>query len=217
MSKLTAGLSLLFFLTLAACYAYTAAPASHAAPASAGAATPTTQAIAPDVQARAKRADFAAGCFWGSEATFRKIPGVLSTEVGFEGGTTANPSYSDVCTERTGHAETVRVTYDPQQVTYQKLLAVFFEKHDPTTVDSQGPDFGTQYRSVIFYHDDEQKKLAETEKSTRDRSGEYVGPIVTQIAAAKTFYRAEEYHQDYFTKQGEHYVCHLGNGKKKSG
>jgi peptide-methionine (S)-S-oxide reductase len=169
-----------------------APPAGHAAPASNGGPTPTTQPIAPDVQARAQLADFAAGCFWGSEGTFRKIPGVLATEVGFEGGTTTNPTYEDVCTDKTGHAETVRVTYDPRQVSYQQLLEVFFEHHDPTTVDRQGPDFGTQYRSVIFYHTPEQQKLAQ----------------------AKNFYRAEDYHQDYFEKLGENYTCHLGNGKK---
>jgi peptide-methionine (S)-S-oxide reductase len=215
MSRITWGFGLLAVLTLAACYAYTSPPASHPEPASAGGPTPTTEPSTPQIMARAKLADFAAGCFWGSEATFRKVPGVLATEVGFEGGTTTNPTYSDVCTDKTGHAETVRVTYDPTQVTYQQLLNIFFENHDPTTGDHQGPDYGTQYHSVIFYHDENQKELAEAEKARRDASGEYVGPIVTRILPAKNFYRAEEYHQDYFEKQGENYVCHLGNGKKK--
>jgi len=208
------GSVLLVLLGLAACYLYAAAPAGHAAPASDGGPTPTTQPIPPDVQARAQQADFAAGCFWGSEGTFRQISGVLATEVGFEGGTTINPTYKDVCTDKTGHAETVRVTYDPQQVTYQQLLEVFFEHNDPTTVDRQGPDFGTHYRSVIFYHTPEQKKLAEAEKDTRDKGGDYVGPIVTSIQPATNFYRAEEDHQNYFEKMGEQYTCHLGNGKK---
>ena len=214
MSRLTLGSVLLVVLGLTACYLLTSPPAGHASPASDGGPTPTTQPIAPDVQARAEQADFAAGCFWGSEATFRQIPGVLATEVGLEGGSTTNPTYEDVCTDKTGHAETVRVTFDPQKVSYQQLLEVFFEHHDPTTVDRQGPDSGTQYRSVIFYHTPEQQKSAEAEKEKRDDSGDYVGPIVTAILPAKNFYRAEEYHQNYFEKMGEHYSCHLGNGKK---
>ncbi len=214
MSRMTLGSGLLVLLALTACYVYTAPPASHAAPASVGGATPTSQPIAADVLAKADQADFAAGCFWGSEGSFRQIPGVLATEVGFEGGTTVNPTYEDVCTDKTGHAETVRVFYDPTKVSYQELLTVFFEHHDPTTVDRQGPDVGTQYRSVIFYHTPEQQKLAEAEKDKRDKSGDYVGPIVTEILPAKNFFRAEEYHQDYFEKLGEHYTCHLGNGKK---
>ncbi len=214
MSRLMLGLGLLVILGLTACYMFAAAPAGHEQPASQGQPAPTSQPIPPDVLAKSQQADFAAGCFWGSEATFRKVPGVLATEVGFEGGTTVNPTYQDVCTDKTGHAETVRVIYDPQKVSYQQLLDVFFENHDPTTVDRQGPDYGTQYRSVIFYHNDEQKKLAEADKQKRNESGEYVGPIVTQILPAKNFYRAEDYHQEYFEKQGENYTCHLGNGKK---
>ena len=159
-------------------------------------------------------ADFGAGCFWGTEAIFRKAPGVVDVRVGYEGGTLAKPTYEDVCTDRTGHAEVVQVTYDPSKVSYQKLLDVFFENHDPTTLNRQGPDFGEQYRSVIFYHTPEQKQAAETEKNRRDRSGQYVGPIVTSIEPAKTFYPAEDYHQRYFEKHGVNYVCHLGNGKK---
>jgi len=214
MPRLTLGFGLLIILGLTACYMYSSKPPSHAMAASTGGPAPTTQAIPPEVMARSEQADFAAGCFWGSEATFREIPGVLATEVGFEGGTTVNPTYEDVCTDKTGHAETVRVTFDPKQVSYQKLLEVFFEHHDPTTVDRQGPDSGTQYRSVIFFHSSEQQKLAETEKSKRDKSGDYVGPIVTSIQPAKNFYRAEDYHQQYFEHQGVSYTCHLGNGKK---
>ncbi len=214
MARLTIGTVLLAVIGLAACYTYRSAPAGHAAPAAPGAPAPTTQPVTPDVLAKAAQADFAAGCFWGSEGTFRQVPGVIATEVGFEGGSTTNPSYEQVCTDKTGHAETVRVYFDPQKVSYQQLLDVFFEHHDPTTVDRQGPDYGTQYRSVIFYHTDEQKKLAEAEKEKRDKSGDYVGPIVTAILPAKNFYRAEEYHQEYFEKMGEHYTCHLGNGKK---
>ena len=218
MSKSLLSLSFLLLIGLTACYVYTqtpkGTPAGHADPASKGDSAPTTQPIPPEVAARSQQADFAAGCFWGSEATFRAVPGVLATEVGFEGGSTTNPTYEDVCTDKTGHAETVRVTFDPQKVTYQHLLEIFFENHDPTTVDRQGPDFGTQYRSVIFYHSPEQQRIAQTEKEKRDKSGNYVGPIVTAIVPANNFFRAEEYHQEYFEKQGVQYTCHLGNGKK---
>jgi peptide-methionine (S)-S-oxide reductase len=215
MSKSVLSLLVLFLISLTACYVYTQTPQGHAEPASNGDAIPANGPIPADVMARSQKADFAAGCFWGSEATFRAVPGVLATEVGFEGGSTTNPTYSDVCTDKTGHAETVRVIFDPQKVSYKQLVDVFFEHHDPTTVDSQGPDFGTQYRSVIFYHSPEQEKIAQAAKHDRDTSGEYVGPIATQILPAKNFYRAEDYHQQYFEKQGVNYQCHLGNGKKK--
>jgi len=169
-----------------------------------------------DVQnVKTETADFAAGCFWGSEATFRKVPGVVRTQVGYEGGTTLNPTYRQVCSHDTGHAEAVQVEFDPAKISYQKLLEIFFENHDPTTKDRQGPDVGTNYRSAIFYHSPEQKQLAEAEKEHRNKSGEYVGPIVTEIVPAATFYRAEEYHQEYFEKQHVDYACHLGNGKKR--
>ena len=161
-------------------------------------------------------ADFGSGCFWGTEAVFRKIPGVLDVKVGYEGGTLANPTYRAVCTDTTGHAEVVQVTFNPAVVSYAQLLNIFFENHDPTTPDQQGPDYGSQYRSVVFYHSPEQQKLAEAEKALRDKSGDYVGPIVTQIEPAGKFYPAEEYHQRYFEKQGVNYSCHLGNGKKTS-
>jgi peptide-methionine (S)-S-oxide reductase len=171
---------------------------------------PTTQESDMNLQT----ATFAAGCFWGVQSTFDRVPGVVSTRVGYTGGKMVNPTYRDVCGDQTGHAEALEIKFDPQKVTYQQLLTVFFENHDPTTVDSQGPDFGTQYRSAIFYHSDEQKRLAEAEKKTRNDSGDYVHPIVTEIVAAGPFYAAEDHHQKYFEKMGEEYVCHTGNGKK---
>lgn len=159
-------------------------------------------------------ADFGAGCFWGVESTFRAVPGVLDVKVGYEGGTLENPTYRAVCGGRTGHAEVVQVTFDPDVVNYRQLLNVFFENHDPTTLNSQGPDFGEQYRSVVFYHSPEQKTLAEEEKAARDSSGDYRGPVVTAVEPAATFFPAEDYHQRYFEKQGIQHSCHLGNGKK---
>jgi peptide-methionine (S)-S-oxide reductase len=158
---------------------------------------------------KSKIATFGAGCFWGVEAAYRQIPGVLSTRVGYLGGTLENPTYRDVCTGRTGHAEVVEVTYDPARLTYDDLLTVFWENHNPTTLNRQGPDVGEQYRSAIFYHDDEQKAAAEASKAERDRSGRYRGPIVTEITPASTFYEAEDYHQQYLEKRGLA-SCHIG-------
>jgi len=155
-----------------------------------------------------EKATFAAGCFWGVEAEFRKIRGVTSTAVGYEGGHTTNPSYQDVCTDKTGHAEVVQVEYDPQQVTYEELLNVFWENHDPTQVNRQGPDVGTQYRSAIFFHTEEQKRVAEASKSDRSSSGRYRRPIATEILPAQPFWRAEEYHQQYLEKRGLA-SCHI--------
>lgn len=149
-----------------------------------------------------QKADFAAGCFWGVEATFRQIKGVISTAVGYEGGTTKNPTYRDVCTGRTGHAETLQVEYDPSRVSYETLLNVFWENHNPTTLNRQGPDIGTQYRSAIFYHNDEQKAVALASKEQLDKSGKYKRPVVTEIVPAQTFYMAEDYHQQYLEKRG---------------
>ncbi len=160
-------------------------------------------------------ADFGAGCFWGVEAAFRRVPGVLDVAAGYEGGSTRNPTYHDVCTDETGHAEVVQVRFDPARVTYAQLLEVFFEGHDPTTIDRQGPDIGKQYRSVVFYHSQSQREQAEAEILRRNNSGQYVGPIVTAVEPADTFYRAEEYHQRYFEKKGVNYTCHIGNGKKR--
>ena len=159
-------------------------------------------------------ADFAAGCFWGIEETFRRIPGVLEVQVGYEGGTLPHPTYEDVCSGRTGHAETVRVTFDPARVGYARLLDIFFNHHDPTTPNRQGPDVGHQYRSVIFFHTPEQQQLAQQEKQRRDSTGEYARPLVTAIEPATTFYPAEEYHQRYYEKHGLAPACHLGNGKR---
>jgi peptide-methionine (S)-S-oxide reductase len=149
-----------------------------------------------------QKATFAAGCFWGVEATFRQVKGVVATAVGYEGGSFSNPSYHDVCTDRTGHAEAVEVDYDPARVSYEDLLAVFWANHDPTTLDRQGPDFGSQYRSVIFYHTPEQQAAALASKEKLQGSGRYRRPIVTQVVPASTFYRAEEYHQQYLEKRG---------------
>lgn len=154
-----------------------------------------------------EKAVFGAGCFWGVEEYFRKLPGVIDTEVGYMGGTTGNPTYEEVCTDRTGHAEVVHLIYDPKKITYQQLLWEFFHMHDPTTLNRQGLDIGTQYRSVIFYHSDDQKKQAEEMKEKLNQSGEYRDPIVTEIVPVSTFYRAEEYHQRYIQKQGGE-SCH---------
>ena len=153
-------------------------------------------------------ATFGAGCFWGVEATFRETPGVSETAVGYEGGKLANPTYQDVCTDRTGHAEVVEVKYDPEKVSYEKLLTIFFENHDPTTLNRQGPDHGSQYRSAIFYHTPEQKEAAERVKAALDAQGAFKRPIVTEIVPAQTFYRAEEYHQQYLEKRGLS-TCHI--------
>ena len=155
------------------------------------------------------KATFGAGCFWGVEAAYRQIPGVLSTAVGYLGGTYENPTYHDVCTGRTGHAEVVQVEYDPSRITYDDLLTVFWENHDPTTLNRQGPDIGTQYRSAIFYHDDEQKDAAIKSKEEREKSGRYKRPIVTEITPATEFYMAEDYHQQYLEKRGLS-SCHIG-------
>ena len=156
-----------------------------------------------------EKAIFGAGCFWGVEAAFRQIPGVLSTRVGYLGGTMKNPTYRDVCTGRTGHAEVVEVTYDPARVSYDDMLTVFWENHDPTTLNRQGPDVGEQYRSAIFYRNEAQRAAAEASKDERDKSGRYRRPIVTEITPASDFYEAEEYHQQYLEKRGLS-TCHIG-------
>ena len=148
------------------------------------------------------KADFAAGCFWGVEATFRQVEGVLSTAVGYEGGHTQDPTYEQVCTHTTGHAETVEVEYDPSRVSYEHLLDVFWDNHDPTQLNRQGPDVGDQYRSAIFFHTPEQQAAAIASKDKRAASGRYKRPIVTEITPASKFYRAEDYHQQYLEKRG---------------
>jgi len=147
------------------------------------------------------KATFAAGCFWGVEAVFRQVKGVTSTTVGYTGGSFENPTYEDVCTDKTGHAEAVEVEFDPTQVSYEELLTVFFENHDPTTLNRQGPDVGTQYRSAVFYHAPEQMAAATAMKEKLEKSGHYKKPIVTEITPASKFYRAEEYHQQYLEKR----------------
>jgi peptide-methionine (S)-S-oxide reductase len=154
------------------------------------------------------KATFAAGCFWGVEDAFRQVKGVLSTTVGYTGGTTKNPSYKEVCTGRTGHAEAVEVEFDPAQISYLELLKTFWTSHDPTTMNRQGPDIGTQYRSAIFYHDAQQEAEARDSKAMLEKQGMFKRPIVTQILPATDFYRAEDYHQQYFEKQGIR-SCHL--------
>lgn len=155
-----------------------------------------------------KIATFGAGCFWGVEEAFRRVPGVVDTAVGYSGGTVEDPTYHDVCTDRTGHAEVVRVEYDPDRTTLGTLLEVFWNSHDPTTLNRQGPDHGSQYRSVIFYHDEEQKALAEASREKLEADGRFRRPIVTAIVPAATFYRAEEYHQRYAEKLGRSCSIH---------
>lgn len=149
-----------------------------------------------------EKATFGAGCFWGVEAVFRQIKGVKSTAVGYSGGTFKNPTYEDVCGGRTGHAEVLEVEFDPNQVSYEQLLEVFWENHDPTTLNRQGPDVGAQYRSAVFYHTAEQEQTARAVKDKLQNSGRYRKPIVTEITPASEFYRAEEYHQRYLEKRG---------------
>lgn len=154
------------------------------------------------------KATFGAGCFWGVEAAFRQIKGVISTSVGYSGGSYQDPSYRDVCTGRTGHAEVVEVLYDPERVSYDDLLKVFWDNHNPTTPNRQGPDVGTQYRSAIFFHTPEQEAAARASKAALDSSGRHSRPIVTEITLASTFYPAEEYHQQYLEKRGLS-TCHI--------
>ena len=154
------------------------------------------------------KAIFAAGCFWGVEDAFRQVKGVIAAFSGYTGGSKKSPAYKEVCTGTTGHAEAVEVEFDPSQVTYQELLATFFQIHDPTQFNRQGPDHGTQYRSAIFYLDSEQEAAAREAKATLDKSGIFKRPIVTEITPASEFYRAEEYHQQYFEKQGIR-SCHI--------
>ncbi len=156
----------------------------------------------------AEIATFGAGCFWGVEAAFRQVPGVLDAVVGYSGGKTENPTYKEVCTDRTGHAEVVQVTFDPALVSYEKLLDAFWKMHDPTQVNRQGPDFGTQYRTAIFFHSPEQEAIAKKAKAALDAPGKFRRPIATEITPAGPFYRGEEYHQRYLEKRGAA-SCHF--------
>ena len=153
-------------------------------------------------------ATFGAGCFWGVEDAFRRVPGVTDVVVGYSGGHTENPTYRDVCTDETGHAEVVQVTYDAAKVSYEQLLDTFWQTHDPTQVNRQGPDVGTQYRSVIFFHSPEQEATAKKSKAALEASGKLRRPIATEITPAGPFYRAEEYHQRYLEKRGAS-SCHF--------
>ncbi|MCS5572514.1 MAG: peptide-methionine (S)-S-oxide reductase MsrA [Pseudomonadales bacterium] len=154
------------------------------------------------------KATFGAGCFWGVEVTFRQLAGVIDAQVGYLGGHLVNPTYQDVCTGTTGHAEVLQVEFDPEQISYEALLAVFWKCHDPTQLNRQGPDVGTQYRSGIYYEDEAQRTTAEASRANLEQSGEHANPVVTEIAAASDFYRAEEYHQQYLEKRGLG-SCHL--------
>src|SRR3989338_7153726 len=149
------------------------------------------------IKSKTQLATFAAGCFWHVEEDFMHMKGVIKTTVGYSGGNMENPTYKDVCSDETGHAEAVQVEFDPKQVSYEKLLEVFWENHDPTQLNRQGPDAGTQYRSAIFYHDEKQKEMAIKSKNKIEKSGKFKKPIMTEIVPAKEFYKAEEYHQRY--------------------
>jgi peptide-methionine (S)-S-oxide reductase len=155
-----------------------------------------------------EKATFAAGCFWGVEETFRQMKGVVFTRVGYTGGWQPQATYEQVCSDRTGHAEAIEIEYDPAQVSYEQLLDIFFETHDPTTLNRQGPDVGTQYRSAIFYHDERQEAAARAAKEKLEKSGKHRRPVVTQIVPAKEFWPAEEYHQRYLEKRGAR-SCHI--------
>lgn len=153
-------------------------------------------------------ATFGAGCFWGVEAAFCRVPGVIDTAVGYSGGHLDKPSYKDVCTDETGHAEVVQVTFDPEKLSYSQLLDVFWKIHDPTQLNRQGPDFGKQYRTAIFFHSLEQEEAARKSKQALEASGKFHRPIATEISPARTFWRAEEYHQRYLERRGAE-SCHI--------
>jgi peptide-methionine (S)-S-oxide reductase len=156
-----------------------------------------------------EKATFAAGCFWGVEAFFREVPGVTDAICGYTGGHADNPTYKEVCTDRTGHAEAVEVTFDPAAVSYAALVDAFFANHNPTTRNRQGPDVGTQYRSAIFFHTPGQERIARETKAALEAAGKFKTPVVTEIVPAQTFWRAEEYHQRYFEKNPEVAACHV--------
>jgi peptide-methionine (S)-S-oxide reductase len=162
-----------------------------------------------DVPKGMAKATFGAGCFWCTEAVFRQLKGVQSVVSGYSGGSVKNPTYKQVCTGSTGHAEAIQVTYDPAVISYEELLQVFWKTHDPTTLNRQGHDVGTQYRSAIFYHTDKQKELAEHYKKKLDASGAFRAPIVTEIVPFKEFYRAEDYHQDYYQQNSGQPYCQI--------
>ena len=169
---------------------------------------PPMTAPNPHPEIKLEKATFGAGCFWGVEQVFRQVPGVTDAAVGYAGGKVENPTYRQICEHDTGHAEVVEVTFDPSKVTYARLVDIFFKIHDPTTLNRQGPDIGDQYRSVIFYHDETQRLVAEQVRDAAGKSGRHRNPIVTFIEPAPRFWRAEEYHQRYFEKNGGP-SCHI--------
>jgi len=175
----------------------------EAAPGEAASAAGRTTTTSPKLE----KATFGEGCFWCCEAVFQRLRGVKSVESGYSGGSVDKPTYEQVCSGRTGHAEVIQVTYDPAQITFDELLKVFWQTHDPTTLNRQGHDEGTQYRSAIFYHSDEQKRIAEEYKKQLDKSGTFKSPIVTEIAQFKNFYPAENYHQNYFSLNPNQRYC----------
>ena len=160
------------------------------------------------VSSNTETAVVAAGCFWGVEEILREIPGVIKTEVGYTGGTTGNPTYEDICTGTTGHAEAVRIVFEPGTISYEEILDYFFRLHDPTTKNRQGNDIGTQYRSAVFYQDEAQKETALAVKARVNTSGKWPGEVTTGVVPAATFYSAEDYHQDYLRKNPGGYHCH---------
>ncbi len=168
---------------------------------------PSDEKVPVELFVKRERATFAAGCFWGVQAEFRNLPGVTSTSTGYMGGHFDNPTYEDVCSGMTGHAEAVEVIYDPEQISYEQLLEVFWRAHDPTQYHRQGADVGSQYRSAIFFHNEEQRRAAMESKKDYERSGRFRNPVVTEIVPASRFFKAEDYHQDYLQKTG-HASCH---------
>ncbi len=193
------GASLLALAPLAGC----APPAAPGQPSSEGERPVSNSPTTAEKDKNMEKATFAAGCFWGVEATFRAVPGVVDAAVGYTGGKLDNPTYQQVCSHTTGHAEAVEVTFDPSKVSYEQLLKVFWDSHDPTTLNRQGPDVGDQYRSAVFYHSPEQQQAATRLKEELQQSGKFRRPIVTEIVPAATFWRAEEYHQRYLEKRGQ--------------
>ena len=165
------------------------------------------ETIIPDKNMKTDTATFGAGCFWCVEAIFQNLDGVISVASGYEGGKIKNPTYKEVCSGLTGHAEVIQIVYDPAKISFKELLEVFWQTHDPTTLNRQGADAGTQYRSAVFYHNDEQKELAEKYKKELDASGAFRGPIVTEISPSTVFYQAEDYHQDYYNLNGSQPYC----------
>jgi len=201
------GLLLLVGVVLAAAVARGFVPGGAFTSSASGDRPMITSKIAESKSGKVEQATFGAGCFWGVESLFRQTPGVLSTAVGYSGGQTVNPTYDDVCNGDTEHAEVVHVEFDPEQVSFANLLEIFFANHNPTTVNQQGPDRGSQYRSVVFYHGDAQQASAEEAKRKLGESGRWGRPIVTQVVPFTKFYLAEEYHQQYDEKHGRA-SCH---------